>query len=132
VGAIEDAKKQAEEMMAQFQQQATAQGGGYAAANIAVGTAESDALKQQAMAMDTSGPEFQPIEGVTYDQYVQLCVKLQPAGTDAAKLQELAIANGLTAEQWKAASEGFTQRCVQNQMFARRFGLDVIAADASG
>jgi hypothetical protein len=56
---------------------------------------------------------------------------MQPAGTDTAKQLEIAKANGFTEEQWKKVSDGYTQRCVENPVFARRLGMDVIAADAS-
>jgi hypothetical protein len=127
MGALEDAQKQAEEMMKQMQQQAGMSGAG--AANLAAAQAETDALKQQAAELDTKNdPAFAPIEGVAYDQYVALCVKMQPAGTDTAKQEEIAVANGLTKEQWKKVGDGFTKRCTENQQFARRLGMDVMAA----
>jgi hypothetical protein len=129
LGALEDARKQAEELVQQTMKQAQAQGGGFANANIAAAQAESAAAKQDAAGMDTSGPEFQPVEGVTYEQYVALCVKMQPAGTDTAKQTEIAVANGLTEEQWKKVGDAFTKRCIDNPKFARRLGMDVMAGD---
>ena len=130
MGKLDDARKQAEEMMQQAMTQGQAQGGQYAAAGIAQGQAEAAAVKNEAAALDKNDPMFAPIEGVAYDAYVALCVKMQPAGTDTAKQLEIAKANGYDEAKWKAVSEGYTQRCMQNQQFARRLGMDVMAADA--
>ena len=130
MGKLDDARKQAEEMMQQAMTQGQAQGGAYAAANIAQAQAESAAVKNEAAALDKNDPMFAPIEGVSYDDYVALCVKMQPAGTDTAKQLEIAKANGYDEAKWKAVSDGYTQRCMQNQQFARRLGMDVMAADA--
>jgi len=130
MGKLDDARKQAEEMMQQAMTQGQAAGGQYAAANIAQAQGEAAAVKYEAAALDKNDPMFAPIEGVAYDDYVALCVKMQPAGTDTAKQLEIAKANGYDEAKWKAVSDGYTQRCMQNQQFARRFGMDVMAADA--
>ena len=92
MGKLDDARKQAEEMMQQAMAQGQAQGGQYAAANIAAAQAESNAVKAEAAALDKNDPMFAPIEGVSYDEYVALAVKMQPAGTDTAKQLEIAQA----------------------------------------
>jgi hypothetical protein len=130
MGKLDDARKQAEEMMQQAMAQGQAQGGQYAAANIAAAQAESNAVKAEAAALDKNDPMFAPIEGVSYDDYVALAVKMQPAGTDTAKQLEIAKANGYDEAKWKAVSEGYTKRCMENPQFARRLGMDVMAADA--
>lgn len=127
MGKLDDARKQAEAMM----QQAVQKGGAFAAPGIAAAQADVAAIRGEAQAVDKDDPMFEPIEGVAYDEYVALCVKMQPAGADSAKQLEIAKANGFTEEQWKAVSDGYTQRCVQNQVFARRLGMDVMNADAS-
>ena len=126
MGALEDAQKQAQDAVAQ----AMAQAGNNPAAlaNMAAAQADADAAKAGAASIDTSGPEFQPIDGVSYDDYIALCVKMQPAGTDTAKMVEIAKANGIDEAKWKSVSEGFTKRCTDNPQFARRFGMDVMAA----
>lgn len=131
MGKLDDARKQAEEMMQQAMTQGQAQGGGFAAANIAAAQAESAAVKNEAAALDKNDPMFAPIEGVSYDDYVALCVKMQPAGTDTAKQLEIAKANGYDEAKWKAVSDGYTKRCMENQQFARRLGMDVMAGDKS-
>jgi hypothetical protein len=126
MGAIEDAQKAAQEAVSK----AMAQAGNNPAAlnNLAAAQAETDAAKAGSAAMDTNGPDFQPIDGVSYDDYVALAVKMQPAGTDNAKILEIAKANGLDEAKWKKVSDGFTKRCTGNPQFARKLGMDVMAA----
>ncbi len=127
MGALEDAKKQAEAAVQAAMQQGQAQGGAYANMNIAAAQAESNAVKSEAAAIPKDDPMFEAIDGVSYDDYVALCIKMQPAGADTAKQLEIAKANGFTEEKWKTVSDGYTQRCMQNQQFARRLGMDVMA-----
>ena len=129
MGKLDDARKQAEEMMQQAMTQGQAQGGQYAGANIAAAQAEAAAVKNEAAALDKNDPMFAPIEGVGYDDYVALCVKMQPAGADTAMQLEIAKANGYDEAKWKAVSDGYTKRCMENQQFARRLGMDVMAGD---
>ena len=130
MGKLDDARKQAEQMVQQAMQQGQAQGA-YTAANIAAAQGEVGALESEAQAIAPDDAMFAPIEGVGYDDYVKLCVKMQPAGTDTAKQLEIAKANGYDEAKWKTVSDGYTQRCMENQVFARRLGMDVMAADAS-
>ena len=129
MGALEDAKKQAEEAVQAAMRQGQMQGGAYANANIAAAQAETAAVKNEAAAISKDDPMFAPIEGVAYDDYVALCVKMQPAGADTAKQLEIAKAEGWSEEKWKKVSDGYTKRCMENQQFARRLGMDVMAAD---
>lgn len=129
MGALEDAKKQAEEAVQAAMRQGQMQGGAYANANIAAAQAETAAVKNEAAAISKDDPMFAPIEGVAYDDYVALCVKMQPAGADSAKQLEIAKAEGWSEEKWKKVSDGYTKRCMENQQFARRLGMDVMAAD---
>ncbi|MEX2255433.1 MAG: hypothetical protein WEC34_08340 [Acidimicrobiia bacterium] len=131
MGIFEDAKKQADDAMQQAMGNAAAQGGaGWANQAMATGQAEAAAVRSEAEAIDVDNdPAFAPIEGVSYRDYVALCIKIAPAGTDEAKQIEIAKANGYDEAKWKAVSGGFTQRCIENQKFARRLGMDVMAAD---
>ncbi len=74
---------------------------------MAAAQAETNAVKSQAAAIDVDNdPAFAPIEGVAYKDYVALCIKMQPAGTDEAKQLEIAKANGYDEAKWKAVSGG--------------------------
>jgi hypothetical protein len=128
---FKDAKKQADDAMQQAMSQAGAQGGaGWANQQMAAAQAETHAVKSDAAAIDVDNdPDFAPIEGVAYKDYLALCLKMQPAGQDTAKQLEIAKANGYTEEQWKTVSEAYTARMTSNQRFARRFGMDVMAGD---
>jgi hypothetical protein len=131
MGLFKDAKKQADDAMQQAMGDVGAQGGaGWANQAMAAGQAEANAVKSEAAAIDVDNdPAFAPIEGVSYKDYIALCIKMQPAGTDEAKQLEIAKANGYDEAKWKAVSGGYTQRCMENQQFARRLGMDVMAAD---
>jgi hypothetical protein len=131
MGIFKDAKKQADDAMQQAMGNVEAQGGaGWANQAMATGQAAAAAVRSEAEAIDVDNdPAFAPIEGVSYRDYVALCIKIAPAGTDEAKQIEIAKANGYDEAKWKAVSGGFTQRCIENQKFARRLGLDVMAAD---
>ena len=131
MGALEDAKKQAEEAVQAAMRQGQMQGGAYANANIAAAQAETAAVKNEAAAISKDDPMFAPIEGVAYDDYIAICVKMQPAGADTAKQLEIAKAEGWSEEKWKKVSDGYTKRCMENQQFARRLGMDVMAAAKS-
>jgi hypothetical protein len=131
MGIFKDAKKQADDAMQAAMGQAGAQGGaGWANQNLAAAQAETNAVKSEAAAIDVDNdPAFAPIEGVAYKDYIALCIKMQPAGADEAKQLEIAKANGYDEAKWKAVSGGYTKRCMENQKFARRLGMDVMAAD---
>ena len=129
MGMFKDAMKQADDAMQQAMQQAGAQGGaGWANQQMAAAQAESNAVKSEAAAIDVENdPDFAPIEGVAYQDYVALCIKMAAAGTDTAKQFEIAAANGYPEAQWKTVSDAYTKRCMENQKFARRLGMDVMA-----
>jgi len=131
MGMFKDAKKQADDAMQQAMGQAGAQGGaGWANQQMAAAQAETNAVKSDAAAIDVDNdPDFAPIEGVAYKDYLALCLKMQPAGQDTAKQIEIAKANGYTEEKWKTVSAAYTARMTSNQRFARRFGMDVMAGD---
>ena len=131
MGALEDAKKQAEEAVQAAMRQGQMQGGAYANANIAAAQAETAAVKNEAAAISKDDPMFAPIEGVADDAYIATCVKTEPAGADTAKQLEIAKAEGWSEEKWKKVSDGYTKRCMENQQFARRLGMDVMAAAKS-
>ena len=131
MGMFKDAKKQADDAMQQAMSQAGAQGGaGWANQQMAAAQAESNAVKSDAAAIDVDNdPDFAPLEGVSYKEYLALCLKMQPAGADTAKQAEIAKAEGWSEEKWKTVSSAYTKRMTENQKFARRFGMDVMAGD---
>lgn len=50
------------------------------------------------------------INGVTLEKYADLCALMAETGTDEAKQDAIAEANGVTAADWKAAKDGFTKK----------------------
>jgi hypothetical protein len=126
---FKDAKKQADDAMQQAMGAAAAQGGaGWANQQMAAAQAESHAVKSEAAAIDVDNdPDFAPLEGVSYREYVAVAIKMSAAGTDTAKQYEIAAANGYPEEKWKKVAEAYTARMMSNQKFARRLGMDVMA-----
>ena len=131
MGMFKDAKKQADDAMQQAMGQAGAQGGaGWANQQMAAAQAETNAVKSEAAAIDVENdPDFAPLEGVSYTEYLSLCKKIQVAGTDTAKQLEIAAANGYPEDRWNAVSAAYTERMTKNQKFGRRLGMDIMASD---
>ena len=50
------------------------------------------------------------INGVTLEKYAELCALMSETGTDEAKQISIADANGVKADDWKAAKDGFTKK----------------------
>lgn len=50
------------------------------------------------------------INGVTLEKYAELCALMADTGTDEAKQIAIAEANGVKADDWKAAKDGFTKK----------------------
>lgn len=50
------------------------------------------------------------INGVTLEKYAELCALMAETGTDEAKQIAIAEANGVKADDWKAAKDGFTKK----------------------
>lgn len=61
-------------------------------------------------ALDMSGPEFEPINGVSLEQYAELLVEMSDVGEDEAGCIAIAEARGVARADWEAAKEGWTAR----------------------
>jgi hypothetical protein len=61
-------------------------------------------------AQATNGPEFNPIQGVSLQQYAELLVLMSDVGEDDAACLAIANAQGVSHEAWEAAKEGWTAR----------------------
>jgi hypothetical protein len=95
--------------------------------------AAKQAAENQATAMqagltegtyDPSDPGFEPVEGVTLDQYAKLCKTLAGAGLkDEAEVDQWAQQQGLQAGQFKRVNEEFTKRMGTNRALTNRFGM---------
>jgi hypothetical protein len=74
---------------------------------------------------DPNDPGFEPVEGVTLDQYAKLCKAVAGAGLkDEAEVDQWAQQQqGLQAGQFKRVSEEFTKRMGTNRALTNRFGM---------
>ncbi len=50
------------------------------------------------------------MNGVTLEKYAELCALMSETGTDEAKQDAIAEANGVKAADWRAAKDGFTKK----------------------
>ena len=95
--------------------------------------AAKQAAEDQATAMqaglvdgtqDPNDPGFEPVEGVTLDQYAKLCKSVAGAGLkDEAEVDQWAQQQGLQTGQFKRVSDEFTKRMGTNRALTNRFGM---------
>jgi hypothetical protein len=103
---------QAQQMAAQAQQMAAAQ---QAAMQAQMGYAGG------AADVDPAGPDFEPIAGVTIEQYAAVSKGVAAFNYDASKLVEVAASKGIPAPAWEAAHHGWNDRIKANPAVARHF-----------
>ncbi|HEV8207903.1 MAG TPA: hypothetical protein VGR04_14565 [Acidimicrobiia bacterium] len=73
---------------------------------------------------DPNDPGFEPVEGVTLDQYAKLCKSVAGAGLkDEAEVDQWAQQQGLQTGQFKRVSDEFTKRMGTNRALTNRFGM---------
>jgi hypothetical protein len=119
VGIFDRVKKDQADMA-----QAAQRGGVFGKMSYGAGQAEAAAVEANADAMEATGPAFEPIEGVTWDRYIDLCILMAPAGTDTAKHQEIAEANGVPAGRWPTISQSWTDRLMADTTMMQKFGTE--------
>lgn len=74
--------------------------------------------------VDPNDPGFEPVEGVTLDQYAKLCKAVAGAGLkDEAEVDQWAEQQGLQPGQFKRVSDEFTKRMGTNRALTNRFGM---------
>jgi hypothetical protein len=73
---------------------------------------------------DANDPGFEPVEGVTLEQYAKLCKAVAGAGLkDEAEVDQWSQQQGLQAGQFKRVSDEFTKRMGTNRALTNRFGM---------
>jgi hypothetical protein len=119
---------QAQQMSAQAQQMAAAQ---RAAAQAQMGQygaqpggfgqqsgfGQPGAFGQQAPA----GPDFEPIDGVTLEQFAAVGKAVAAYNYDGNRLPEIAASHGIPADAWATASQGWNNRMMANPAVAQRY-----------
>jgi len=88
--------------------------------------AQADALQAGLTpdTVDADDPGFEPVEGVTLEQYAKLCKSLAGAGLkDEAQVDGWAQQQGLTEGQFKRVNDEYTKRMGTNRALTNRFGM---------
>ena len=122
VNAAPGLVEQARQMGAQAQQMAEAQ---RAAAQAQYGGGQPGAFGQQAGAFGQqaapTGPDFEPIDGVSLEQFAAVGKAVAAYNYDGSKLPEIAASKGIPAFAWESASRGWNDRMLANPAVAQRY-----------
>jgi hypothetical protein len=113
VNAAPGMVQQAQQMGAQAQQMALAQ---QAAAQAQM--AQADGVPPGAI---PSGPAFEPIAGVSLEQFAAVSKGVAAYNYDQSKLAEVAASKGIPSFSWEDASRGWNDRIRSNPAVAQRF-----------
>ena len=68
------------------------------------------APQQQSAPDPMTGPEYQPIAGVSLESYANMLALMSDVGEDEAKCLAIAAESGVSREAWEAAKTGWTAR----------------------
>ncbi|MBI4897760.1 MAG: hypothetical protein HY827_05275 [Actinobacteria bacterium] len=109
-----DMVAQAQQMGAQAQEMAAAQ---QAAAQQAMAQQQATA----AAAQQAGTPDFEPVSGVSLEQYAEVSKELAAQGGDQSKAAEIAASKGISADDWQTAVDGWNQRMQTNPAVGQRF-----------
>lgn len=112
--------EQAQQMGAQAQQMAAAQQAAAQARMSQFGGAQPGAFGQQAA---PTGPDFEPIDGVSLEQFAAVGKGVAAYNYDGTKLPEIAASKGIPADAWASASAGWNSRLLANPAVAQRYNL---------
>jgi hypothetical protein len=103
---------QAQQLGAQAQQMALAQQQAAQARLAASGAAPG---------ATPTGPDFEPISGVSLEQFAGVSKGVAAFNYDASKLVDIAASRGIAAYDWESAHQGWNARIKANPAVAQRF-----------
>lgn len=81
-------------------------------------------VAQQQAAMATgmaSGPDFEPVAGVSIELWAEISKGLAAYNYDQSKAVEIAASKGISAENWQIALDTWNARLKANPAVAQRF-----------
>jgi hypothetical protein len=105
---------QAQQLGAQAQQMAAAQ--------QAAGQAQmAQAGAFQPGGAVATGPDFDPVAGVTLGQFAAVSKGVAAYNYDQAKLPEIALGKGIDPVSWQSAAQAWNERIKANPAVAQRF-----------
>ena len=67
------------------------------------------------------GPDFEPIDGVSLEQFAAVSKGVAAYDYDQSMLPQVAAGKGIEAHVWDAASQGWNERIRRNRAVAQRF-----------
>ena len=114
VNAAPDMINQAQQMGAQAQEMAQAQ-------QAAAVQAQQQAQANAAAAAQAGGSDFEPVGGVSIEQYAEVSKELAGVGYDQSKAVEIAASKGIDADIWQQAVDGWNARMQTNPAVGQRF-----------
>src|ERR1700722_19617855 len=139
VNAAPGLVEQAQQMGAQAQQMAAAQQAAAQARMAQYGGAQPGAFGQQAGGFGQQaggfgqqaggfgqqaapgGPDFEPIDGVSLEQFAAVGKAVAAYNYDGTKLPQIAASRGIPADAWERASRGWNDRLLANPAVAQRY-----------
>lgn len=113
VNAAPGMVEQAQQMGAQAQQMAAAHQAAMQAQMAQAGGVQAGAAPV--------GPDFEPIDGVSLEQFAAVSKGVAAFNYDPSKLVEIAASKGIPAFTWETASQGWNDRIKRNPVVARHF-----------
>jgi hypothetical protein len=127
VNAAPGLVQQAQQMGAQAQQMAAAQQAAAQAQMAQYRGGQPGAFGQQAAAFGQTpapaGPDFEPIDNVSLDQFAAVTKAVAAFNYDGSKLPEIAASRGIPAYAWESACNGWNERIKSNPAVAQRYNL---------
>jgi phage-related minor tail protein len=124
VNAAPGLVEQAQQMGAQAQQMAAAQQAATQARMAQFGGAQPGAFGQPGtfgQQAAPTGPDFEPIDGVTLEQFAAVGKAVAAYNYDGTKLPQIAASRGIPAHAWESASHGWNDRLMANPAVAQRY-----------
>jgi hypothetical protein len=79
------------------------------------------AAQQAAATAAATGPDFEPIAGVSLDLYADISRDLATVNYDQTRAPGLALSRGVTGDRWQEALDGWNGRIQANPAVAQRF-----------
>ncbi len=120
IASAPDLVAQAMQTAGQAQQLAAAQ---QAAAQQAMAQQAASAQAATAEPASASGPEYEPIAGVSLELFAEICKGLAAYGYDQSKGAAVAATKGVAADAWQQAMDGWNLRIRGNAAMAQRFNV---------
>jgi hypothetical protein len=112
---------QGQQMAAQAQEMAAAQQAAAQAQLAQYQQAQFGGAPAAAPGATPTGPDFDPISGVTLQQFAVVSKGVAAYNYDAAKLPDVALSHGIDPVSWQAAHQGWNDRIKANPAVAQQF-----------